>query len=175
MDDLWVCLLASVIREREEKKELIYATRERGTNLVSKMLGHAKVVEILFPWNPMITRYKIFLNELKKELRVLLLHLIFAFPCKLRATPGVPTYFNNWVAALLQTLDLAVHDFDSKSFVGYAFLQIRDVKRAMNSAQLLWEFKIIGDSSNLGKNLKRSNVSRVHLSLSTKTYHPFSW
>ncbi|GKG03885.1 hypothetical protein Tco_0314272, partial [Tanacetum coccineum] len=68
--------------------------------------------------------------------------------------------------------DLMVHDFDwffyevklvidldfiqlySKSFVEEAFLQVRDVKCTMNSAQLLWEFKSIGNSSNLGKNLE---------------------
>nr|GEY82394.1 hypothetical protein [Tanacetum cinerariifolium] len=37
-----------------------------------------------------------------------------------------------------------------------AFLQVRDVKRTMNSTQLLWEFKSIGNSSNLGKNLESS-------------------
>ncbi|GKC61342.1 hypothetical protein Tco_1088940 [Tanacetum coccineum] len=45
-------------------------------------------------------------------MRILLLHLIFAFPRELRAFPGVPTYFNNWDATLLQTFDLAVYDFD---------------------------------------------------------------
>ncbi|GJX03057.1 hypothetical protein Tco_0188973 [Tanacetum coccineum] len=60
---------------------------------------------------------------------------------------------------LLQTLDLTVHDLDrffnevelvvdldfiqrySKSFVRQSFLQIRDVKGTMNSAQLFWKFK----------------------------------
>nr|GEV13716.1 hypothetical protein [Tanacetum cinerariifolium] len=65
--------------------------------------------------------------------------------------------------AMLQTLDLTIHDFD------------RDMKSTMNSAQLLWEFKSIGNGSNFGNDLKRSNITRVQLSLFSKTYHPFLW
>ncbi|GJX42185.1 hypothetical protein Tco_0735318 [Tanacetum coccineum] len=74
-------------------------------------------------------------------------------------SPRVPTYLDNQNTALFQTLDLSVHDLNrffnvvefvvdldfiqrySKSFVRHAFLQIRDVKHTMNSAQLLREFK----------------------------------
>ncbi|GKG11452.1 hypothetical protein Tco_0342852, partial [Tanacetum coccineum] len=44
----------------------------------------------------------------------------------------------------------------SKRFISHAFLQIRDVKRTMNSTQLLWEFKTIGNGSYFVNDLKRS-------------------
>ncbi|GKF90643.1 hypothetical protein Tco_0274344, partial [Tanacetum coccineum] len=66
--------------------------------------------------------------------------------------------------ALLQTLDLTVHDLDrlfdkvqfviDLDFISHALLQIRDVKRTMNSTQLLWEFKSVGDDSYFGNDLK---------------------
>ncbi|GJV96813.1 hypothetical protein Tco_1548390 [Tanacetum coccineum] len=92
-------------------------------------------------------------------MRVLFLHLVFTLPRKLRTSPRVPTYLDNRNAALLQTLDLTVHDLDrlfnevkvivnldfiqrySKGFVRHTFHQIQDVKRTMNSAQLIREFK----------------------------------
>ncbi|GKE64219.1 hypothetical protein Tco_1518380, partial [Tanacetum coccineum] len=84
---------------------------------------------------------------------------------ELRTSPGVPTYFDNRNTTLLQTLDLTVHDLDrffyevefvvnldfiqrySKRFVDHAFLQIRDVKSTVNSAQLLRKFKSVGNGS----------------------------
>ncbi|GKD57194.1 hypothetical protein Tco_1290581 [Tanacetum coccineum] len=124
---------------------------------------------------------------------VLFLHLVFTLPRKLRTSPRVPTYLDNRNTALLQTLDLKVHDLDryfnevdfvihldfiqwySKSFVRHEFLQIREVKRAMNSTQLFWEFKSIGNGSYFNYDLKRSNITMVQLSLFAKMYHPFPW
>nr|GEZ16751.1 putative reverse transcriptase domain-containing protein [Tanacetum cinerariifolium] len=37
----------------------------------------------------------------------------------------------------------------SKWFISYAFLQLQDVKRTMDSTQLLWKFKLIGDGTRL--------------------------
>ncbi|GJW40022.1 hypothetical protein Tco_0065867 [Tanacetum coccineum] len=92
-------------------------------------------------------------------MRVLLLHLIFTLSSELRTSPRVPAELDNRNMALLQTFDLMVHDLDrffdevefvidldfiqrySKRFISHAFLQIREVKRTINSIQLLWEFK----------------------------------
>nr|GEY05036.1 DNA-directed DNA polymerase [Tanacetum cinerariifolium] len=63
----------------------------------------------------------------------------------------------------------------SKSFLGHTFLQIRDVKRTMNSVQLLLEFKSIGNGSYFSYELKRSNITRVHLFGFAKMYDPFPW
>ncbi|GKD36571.1 hypothetical protein Tco_1252080 [Tanacetum coccineum] len=124
-------------------------------------------------------------------MRVLLLHLIFTLPDELRTSPRVLAYFDNQNTALLQTLDLTVHDLDrffdeveffidldfiqrySKRFIRHAFLQIRDVKRTINSTQLLWEFKSVGNGSYFVNYLKRSNIARVQLSLFAKAYHSF--
>ncbi|GKB82776.1 hypothetical protein Tco_0949671 [Tanacetum coccineum] len=80
------------------------------------------------------------------------------FPRELRTSLGVPAHFDNQNMALLQTLDLTVHNLDgffdevqfvvnldliqwySKQFISHLFLQFRDVKRTMNSTQLLWKF-----------------------------------
>ncbi|GJY86551.1 hypothetical protein Tco_0500577 [Tanacetum coccineum] len=51
----------------------------------------------------------------------------------------------------------------------------RDMKITVNSAQLLQEFKSIGNGSNFGNDLKRSNIMRVKLSSFAKTYHSFPW
>ncbi|GJY12888.1 hypothetical protein Tco_0382197 [Tanacetum coccineum] len=82
-----------------------------------------------------------------------------------RTSLRVPTYLDNQNTVLLQTLDFGVHDLDrffneveffvdldfiqrySKSLVSQSLLQVRDVKRTVNSTQLLWEFKSIGDGS----------------------------
>ncbi|GKD64895.1 hypothetical protein Tco_1307003 [Tanacetum coccineum] len=126
-------------------------------------------------------------------MRVLFLHLVFTLSRKLRTSPKVPTYLDNLNMALLQKLDLTVYDLNrffnevefvihldfiqwySKSFVRHAFLQIRDMKRAMNSAQLFWEFKSVGNGSYFSYDLKRSNITMVQLSPFAKTYHPFPW
>ncbi|GJS62858.1 hypothetical protein Tco_0677422 [Tanacetum coccineum] len=50
-----------------------------------------------------------------------------------------------------------------------------DMKITVNSAQLLQEFKSIGNGSNFGNDLKRSNIMRVKLSSFAKTYHSFPW
>ncbi|GJZ79420.1 hypothetical protein Tco_0644257 [Tanacetum coccineum] len=81
--------------------------------------------------------------------------------------PRAPTYVDNWNAAPLQMLDLKVYDFDrfsngvecvvdldfiqryGKCFVRHEFLQVRDVKSTVNSARLVWEFKSIGDGSQI--------------------------
>ncbi|GKB74491.1 hypothetical protein Tco_0935903 [Tanacetum coccineum] len=55
-----------------------------------------------------------------------------------------------------------------------AFLYVRDVRRTTNSGQLLWEFKSIGNSSNFGNDLERSNLSRVKLSSFAKNVSPLS-
>ncbi|GKB03875.1 hypothetical protein Tco_0832018 [Tanacetum coccineum] len=70
----------------------------------------------------------------------------------------IPAYLDNRNTALLQMLDLTVHDLNrffnevefvvdldfiqwySKSFVRHAFFQVRDVKSTVNSAKLLQEF-----------------------------------
>ncbi|GJW15981.1 hypothetical protein Tco_0020114 [Tanacetum coccineum] len=62
-----------------------------------------------------------------------------------------------------------------KRFISHAFLQFRDVKHTMNSTQPLWEFKTIGDDYYFGNDLKRSNITRVQLSLFAKTYHSLPW
>ncbi|GKE95956.1 hypothetical protein Tco_1580811 [Tanacetum coccineum] len=98
---------------------------------------------------------------------VLLLHSVFTFLRILRTYPRAPPYVDNWNAAPLQALDLKVYDFDrfsngvecvvdldfiqryGKCFVGHEFLQVRDVKSTVNSAQLVWEFKSIGDGSQI--------------------------
>ncbi|GJW38320.1 hypothetical protein Tco_0064165 [Tanacetum coccineum] len=58
------------------------------------------------------------------------LDFIQRFSSELRTSLGVPTYFNNRDATLLQTLDLAVHDLDRffnemKFFVDLDFIQRR--------------------------------------------------
>ncbi|GKD73318.1 hypothetical protein Tco_1331600, partial [Tanacetum coccineum] len=63
----------------------------------------------------------------------------------------------------------------SKRFISHAFLQIRDVKHTMNSTQLLWEFKSVGNDSYFVNYLKRSNIAWVQLSPFAKTYHPLPW
>ncbi|GKE86279.1 hypothetical protein Tco_1560021, partial [Tanacetum coccineum] len=105
-------------------------------------------------------------------MRILLLHLIFTLLGKLRTSPRVLVYLDNQNTALLQTSDLTVYDLDgffnevefvvnldfiqrySKRFVRHAFLQIRDVKRTMNSTQLLRKFKSIGNGSYFRSDLK---------------------
>ncbi|GKB28607.1 hypothetical protein Tco_0868008 [Tanacetum coccineum] len=90
-----------------------------------------------------------------EKMRILLLHLIFTLPGELKTSPRVLAYLDNQNTALLQRFDLTVHDLDvffdevkfvvnldfiqrySKRFVRHAFLQIQDVKRTMNSTQLL--------------------------------------
>ncbi|GJS41845.1 hypothetical protein Tco_0566888 [Tanacetum coccineum] len=61
----------------------------------------------------------------------------------------------------------------SKRFISRAFLQLRDVKRTINSNQLFWEFKAIDNVSYFGNDIKRSNITRVQLSPFAKTYHSF--
>ncbi|GKC96956.1 hypothetical protein Tco_1162398 [Tanacetum coccineum] len=130
---------------------------------------------------------------ISKKVWVLFLHLLFMFPHKLRTSLRVPAYLQNRNTALLQTLDLTVHDLDrffnevefiaeldfiqryGKSFVGHAFLQVRDMKSTVNSAQLLWEFKLIGNGSNFGNDLEGSNITRVQLSPFVKKYHSLLW
>nr|GEU46852.1 hypothetical protein [Tanacetum cinerariifolium] len=103
------------------------------------------------------------------------------------------TLWKGYTKGLLQPLDLTVHDLNrlfselelvidlnfvqwyDKSFVGLAYLQVRDIKSTVNSSQLLWEFKSIGNGSNFSDNLKRSNITRVKLSLFAKTYHSIPW
>ncbi|GKB49817.1 hypothetical protein Tco_0900570 [Tanacetum coccineum] len=110
-----------------------------------------------------------------------------------KTSPKVLAYLDNQNTALLQTLDLMVHDLDrffnevefvvdldfiqrySKSFVRHTFLQIRDVKRTMNSAQLFQEFKSLGNGSYFSNDLERSNIARVQFSPFAKMYHPFRW
>nr|GEW18932.1 putative reverse transcriptase domain-containing protein [Tanacetum cinerariifolium] len=46
-----------------------------------------------------------------KEVRILLLELIFTFPCELRTSPRVPSNFDNGNAALLQPLNFTIHNF----------------------------------------------------------------
>nr|GEW33624.1 hypothetical protein [Tanacetum cinerariifolium] len=58
-----------------------------------------------------------------------------------------------------------------KCFVGHEFLQVRDVKSTVNLAQLVQEFKSIGDGSNFGENLKRVCVSRRHNSFLDDHYY----
>ncbi|GJR53301.1 hypothetical protein Tco_1403822 [Tanacetum coccineum] len=45
----------------------------------------------------------------------------------------------------------------------------------MHSTQLFWEFKTVSNCSNLGKDLERSDITRVQLCLFVETYHPFPW
>nr|GEY91834.1 hypothetical protein [Tanacetum cinerariifolium] len=86
-----------------------------------------------------------------EKVRVFLLHLVFTLPGELRTPPRVLAYFDNWNTTLLQTLDLTVHDLDrffnevqfvvnldfiqrySKRFFSHAFLQLRDMKRTVES------------------------------------------
>ncbi|GJT36710.1 hypothetical protein Tco_0927129 [Tanacetum coccineum] len=116
-----------------------------------------------------------------EKMGVLLLHLIFTLPGELRTSPRVPAYFDNRNTALLQTLDLTVHDLDrlfdkvqfviDLDFISHALLQIRNVKRTMNSTQLLWEFKSVGDDSYFGNDLKRSYIARVQCHTSPRRKH----
>ncbi|GJX90485.1 hypothetical protein Tco_0343811, partial [Tanacetum coccineum] len=110
--------------------------------------------------------------RITKKVRVLFLHLVFTFPGKLRTSPRVPAYLDNRNTALFQMLDLTVHDLvrffnevefvvdldfiqrHGKSFVGHAFLQVRDVKSTVNSAQLFWEFKSVGNGSYFSNDLE---------------------
>nr|GFC51759.1 hypothetical protein [Tanacetum cinerariifolium] len=107
-------------------------------------------------------------------MRVLFLHVVLTLPRKLMTSPSVPAYLDNRDPTLLQTLELMVHDYDrffnevecvvnldfiqrySKSFVGHAFLQLRDVKCTMNSAQLFREFKSIVLALNVKQECYRS-------------------
>ncbi|GKB66461.1 hypothetical protein Tco_0927873 [Tanacetum coccineum] len=100
-------------------------------------------------------------------------------------------YLDDRNTALLQTLNLMVHDLDrffnevelvvnldsikryGKSFVRHAFLSIRDVKCTMNSAQLFRGFKSVGNSYYFSNDLERSNITRVQISPFAKAYHSF--
>ncbi|GJY62268.1 hypothetical protein Tco_0462925, partial [Tanacetum coccineum] len=46
-----------------------------------------------------------------EEVWILLLKLIFTFPCELRASPRVTSNLEDGNAALLQPLDLTIHNF----------------------------------------------------------------
>ena len=46
-----------------------------------------------------------------KEMRVLLFHLIFAFPCEFGSPLGVPANLHDGYATLFCLFDLSVHDF----------------------------------------------------------------
>ncbi|GJX66518.1 putative reverse transcriptase domain-containing protein [Tanacetum coccineum] len=70
-------------------------------------------------------------------------------------------------------VDLDFIERYGKCFVRHTFLQVRDVKSTVNSTQLVWKFKSIGDGSKFGENLKRSNISRIQLSPFAKMYHSF--
>nr|GEV95110.1 reverse transcriptase domain-containing protein [Tanacetum cinerariifolium] len=123
--------------------------------------------------------------RISKKVRIFLLHLIFTLPCELKTSPRVPMYLNNRNATLLQIFDLTVYSFDgfftelefvidlyfiqlySKSFVGYAFLHVRDVKSTVNLTQLLWEFKSICNSSNFGNDPKSMALLTVTGNLDT--------
>ncbi|GKB13177.1 hypothetical protein Tco_0847100 [Tanacetum coccineum] len=107
-----------------------------------------------------------------KKVWVLFLHLFFTFPRKLRTSPGVLAHLDNQNMDLLQMLDFTVHDLDrffnevefvvdldfiqryGKSLVRHAFLQVRDVKSTVNSAQLFREFKSIGNGSYFSNDLE---------------------
>ncbi|GJR25560.1 hypothetical protein Tco_1101792 [Tanacetum coccineum] len=69
-------------------------------------------------------------------MRVLLLHLIFMLPGELKTSSRVPAFFDE----VEIVIDLDLIQRYSKRFISHALLQIRDVKRTMNSTQLLWEF-----------------------------------
>nr|GEY27683.1 hypothetical protein [Tanacetum cinerariifolium] len=61
-------------------------------------------------------------------MRVLLLELVFTFPCKLKSSLRIPSHFDDRNVVLLQTFDLTIHDFDSfldevKLVVDLDFLQ----------------------------------------------------
>nr|GFA79821.1 putative reverse transcriptase domain-containing protein [Tanacetum cinerariifolium] len=119
-------------------------------------------------------------------MRVLLLHLVFTLPGKLGTSHGVPAHFDNRNTTLIQMLDLTVYDLDrffdeilfvvnldfiqwySKRFISHVFLQLREVKRTIDSTQLLWEFKTIGNGSYFGYDLKRFS-SYVGIALLTIT------
>ncbi|GKF81356.1 hypothetical protein Tco_0239958, partial [Tanacetum coccineum] len=63
-----------------------------------------------------------------EKVRVLLLHLVFTLPRKLRTSLRVPTYLDNRNTTLLETFDLMVHDLDRffyemEFFVDLDFIQ----------------------------------------------------
>lgn len=43
---------------------------------------------------------------------VLYTHGVFALPCELRSSLGVPSNFDDRDATLLKSFDFAIHDFD---------------------------------------------------------------
>ncbi|GKA82470.1 hypothetical protein Tco_0789218 [Tanacetum coccineum] len=63
-----------------------------------------------------------------EETHILLLELIFAFPCELRTSPSVPSNLDNGDAALLQPLDFTIHNLhwffnEVKLIVNVYFIQ----------------------------------------------------
>nr|GEU60841.1 hypothetical protein [Tanacetum cinerariifolium] len=85
---------------------------------------------------------------------------------KLKTSPRVLAYLDNKNMTLLETLDFTVHDLD-KVFNEVQFF------RQLGFHPV--EFKMIGNGSYFSNDLKRSNITRVQLSLFAKTYHPFPW
>ncbi|GKC59361.1 putative ribonuclease H-like domain-containing protein, partial [Tanacetum coccineum] len=63
-----------------------------------------------------------------EEMRILLLKLVFTFPCKLKTPPRVPPNLDDWDTNLLQLFDFSIHDF-------YRFLYKMELIINMNSIQ----------------------------------------
>ena len=79
-------------------------------------------------------------------MRVLLFHLIFAFPSEFKSSLGVSTDFHDGYATLFRLFDLSVHDFyrffhkvealvdldlvewNNKSLIGQTLFQVRDME-----------------------------------------------
>ncbi|GJU73227.1 hypothetical protein Tco_1264632 [Tanacetum coccineum] len=101
---------------------------------------------------------------ISKKVRIFLLHLVFTS----KVTSGPLLEFQ---CTLTIRMRLFFKRLTSRSMIS----TVKDVKRTVNSAQLLWEFKSIGNGSNFGNDLKRSNIKRVKLSSFAKTYHSFPW
>ncbi|GKC77538.1 hypothetical protein Tco_1128312 [Tanacetum coccineum] len=83
--------------------------------------------------------------------------------------------FDRFFNELEFVIDLDFIQSNSKSLIGQTLLQVRDVKCTVNFAQLLREFKTIGNGSYFGNDLERSDVSRIQLSPFAKMYNPFPW
>ena len=84
---------------------------------------------------------------------VFVANLVFAFPCVLRSSLGVPANFNNGDAVVFQLFDLPIHDLhgffrkdkivvelnlfprDNKRFIGQAFLKVRYMEGVVYSAK----------------------------------------
>ncbi|GKB44815.1 hypothetical protein Tco_0889757 [Tanacetum coccineum] len=103
--------------------------------------------------------------RVSEQMRVLLLHLVFAFPGILGTSFRIPTDLHDWNATLLQTLNFAVHNLnwffnEMELFINVDFVQ--------------WNRERLSDKhfSKVSRR-ERDTMNTAQVSLLISRYEPF--